>query len=103
MRIINTADILETTALDHNAREFMYNGLDCCVTLEIRDALLPLLDNVTAGTYEFAKALQAPVLAMTTNGVLIDDERRQLVLSKYQGDIARLSRQLTSIVGEGIG
>jgi DNA polymerase-1 len=103
LRIINTADLLETSSLDHNAKEFVYNGLDCCVTLELRDNLLPLLDNVTTGTYEFSKALQAPILDMTMTGTLVDEQRRQSTLTKYNSDIARIEQQLNRIVGEGIG
>lgn len=103
MRIINTGELTENASLDHNAREWVYNGLDCCVTLEIRDALLPQLDNVTRNTYEFSKALQAPVLEMTMRGVLIDQGRRREVLALYNSQITRIEAQLTRIVNEGVG
>jgi DNA polymerase I-like protein with 3'-5' exonuclease and polymerase domains len=102
-RIINTADLLETSALDYNAREWVYNGLDCAVTLELRDAMLPLLDNVTASTYAFSRALQAPVLEMTMRGVLVDEQQRAAVLASYRDQIDLLDRQLTRLVAEGIG
>ncbi len=106
MRIIDTSTLVseeDIRALDHNAREFVYNGLDCCVTLEIRDQLLPLLDNVTAGTYNFSRALQAPILEMTMRGIRVDQEKRLEVLMSYKDQIARLDDQLTRIVAEGIG
>lgn len=102
-RIINTADLTETSALDHNAKDWVYNGLDCCVTLEIRDELLPQLDNVTRHTYEFSRALQAPVLEMTMRGLLVDKVKRADVLKSFQKQIDRLDKQLTRIVKEGIG
>lgn len=102
-RIINMANVLETSTLDHNAREWLYNGLDCCVTLEIRDALLPILDPVTRGTYSFSRALQAPILEMATTGILVDQSRRSEVLTLYRKQIAHLDEQLTHLVREGVG
>jgi len=102
-RIIDTSTVLETSALDQNTKDWMYNGLDCCVTLEIRDELLPLLDNTTGGTYNFSMSLQAPVLEMTLRGLMVDFELRREVLANYQSQIARLDDQLTRIVRDGIG
>lgn len=102
-RIINTAELLETSSLDHNAKEWVYNGLDCCVTMEIRDALLPQLRNDTGATYAFSRALQGPILEMTTRGILVDEVRRAEVLQSYNAKIDFLDRQLTRIVREGIG
>lgn len=102
-KIIDTADLLETTSLDHNSKEWVYNGLDCCVTLEIRDNLLGQLDNTTRGTYEFSKALQAPVLEMAMRGILVDDNRRQITLKSFNQQIDRLSIQLDEIARDGVG
>ena len=54
--------ILETDKVDPKTakpfeRDIVYNGLDACVTMEVLDALLPQLDNITASTYAFSKAL----------------------------------------------
>lgn len=103
MRIINTADLLETTQLDHNTKEWVYNGLDCAVTFEIRDVLVSQLDNTTRGTYEFSKALQAPILEMSARGVLVDDARRQKVLKHFDLQVAQLQEQLDEIVRDGVG
>lgn len=102
-RIINTADLTETSHLDHNAKEWVYNGLDVCVTLEVRDALKPQLDNVSTATYEFSKSLQAPILEMTLRGVAIDEKRKREVLKLYSDQIDFLEKQLTHIVNEGVG
>lgn len=106
MRIIDTSTLLvegDIAALDRNAVDWVYNGLDCCVTYEIRDALLPLLDEVTRETYAFSLALQAPILEMTLTGLLVDQPRRDKVLFSFQSQIERLEGQLTTIVNEGIG
>lgn len=104
-RIIDTSTLLETSSLDHNAREWVYNGLDCCVTLEIRDRLLEMIDDdpVVRQTYEFSKALQAPILDMTLSGVLIDQKKKADVLKDFQGKIDQLEAQLTELVRDGIG
>lgn len=103
MRIIQTGDLAETTSLTTNERDWIYNGLDCCVTLEVLNQIEPQLDNITGGTYNFSRALQAPILEMTMRGVLIDQARRAEVLALYRKQIAHLDDQLTEIVREGIG
>lgn len=81
----------------------MYNGLDCCVTLEIRDQLLPLLDSTTRKTYEFSLSLQAPIMEMGLRGLLVDKTQRDNVLRKIRQDIMTISAQLDAIVTDGIG
>jgi DNA polymerase-1 len=102
-RIIQMADVLDPTSLDYNSREWAYNGLDCCVTLEIRDVLVDQLDNVSRQTYEFSKALQAPILEMGMRGLLVDDRRRQEVLRHYDAQVLQLDDQLTQLVRDGVG
>ena len=103
MRIINTADLSPDRALSRNETDWVYNGLDCCVTYEIRDVLREQLDNVSAATYQFSRELQAPILEMSTRGLLVNNKRRGEVLAKMQREIGILSEQLTQIVHEGIG
>lgn len=102
-RIVQNADLTETAALPHNMREWVYNALDCCVTFEVRDSLLEVLDPTTRKTYDLSLALQAPVLDMSMRGILIDEKNRQDTLAKFQGEIGRLERQLTRLVVEGLG
>jgi DNA polymerase I-like protein with 3'-5' exonuclease and polymerase domains len=71
--------------------------------LEVLDALLPQLDNLTAATYEFSRALQAPVLEMNTRGVLVDEEERWRVVAGYRKQIEFLQGQLYTILKEGLG
>lgn len=81
----------------------VYNGLDCCITSEVLDALLPQLDNHTTATYAFSKALQAPALEMRLRGVLVDQARKAEVIDLYFNQIDRLEAQLERIVLEGVG
>lgn len=102
MRIIQTAN-LKPDSLSPDDQLWAYNGLDCCVTLEVLEALHPQLDNVSGATYAFSKALQAPILEMSIRGVRIDQHRRAEVLSLRKHTIERLSDQLSRIVREGVG
>lgn len=100
MRIIDSATFEPRNA---NERDWLYNGLDCCVTLEVLHKTIPLLDNTTRATYEFSKELQAPVLEMTMRGLLVDQRRRKQILEQCKNDIATVAHQLNRIIRDGIG
>lgn len=85
-----------------NEREWLYNGLDCCVTLEVLQAMQPV-DNVTANTYQFSRDLQGPILEMTMRGLRVDERRRARVLAKTKEDMHEVARQLDRILQDGIG
>lgn len=102
-RIIQTADLTPNQALLPDEAEWVYNGLDCGVTLEVLQAIAPQLDNTTRSTYEFSKALQAPVLEMSMRGLLVNRERRDKVLAQYREEIERIGANLTTIIRDGIG
>lgn len=102
MRIIKTHET-DLSALPQWDADMIYNGLDCCVTQDVFNAIHPQLDEATARTYEFSKALQGPVLEMRVRGVLVDQARRMEVVDELfeQADI--LERQLNRIVLDGVG
>lgn len=102
-RIIQTADLVPHSPLSPDDRHWIYNGLDCCVTLEVRDAIKPQLDNTTRATYEFSKSLQGPILEMSLRGMLVDQVKRNEVLHLYKDQIADVARQLDRLIEEGIG
>ncbi len=68
MRAIKTAELTPTSLKSESEKLWVYCGLDNCVTLEVFQAMEPQLDNITRATYEFSKALQAPVIEMKTIG-----------------------------------
>lgn len=103
MRVIDTATLSPDKPLTSNENDWVYNGLDCCVTLEVRDVLRQYLDNQSTATYEFSKSLQAPILEMCTRGILVNQRRRSEVLTGYRKQINLLSDQLTEIVRNGVG
>lgn len=102
-RIINTADLTQESSLNPNDSLWIYNGLDCCVTEEVRKNLSPMLDNVALSTYEFSKALQAPVLEMSMRGLLVNQPRKHRVLSEMRKKLAVLQENFDTIQREGIG
>lgn len=104
-KIINNADLdeAEMAKLSADHRDWIYNGLDCCVTHEIADVLISQLDNVSANTYAFSRSLQAPILEMTMRGTKIDLLQRGRALTFYEERIRGLQTNLQSIIVEGIG
>lgn len=102
MKIIRTHED-RPDKVTQTERDWVYNGLDCCVTAEVLEALLPQLDNHTAATYSFSKDLQAPVLEMRCRGILVDEERKARVLDEFFDSLDFLERNLERIVLEGCG
>jgi DNA polymerase I len=102
VKIIRTHE-MDPTALTDFEREMTYNGLDCCVTRDVLDAMLPQLDPISEKTYSLSRALQGPTLEMRCRGVLVDQSRKMDVIDEYYQILERLEVQLERIVFEGIG
>lgn len=102
MKIIDTSTT-DPKSLTPFEREQVYNGLDVCITAEVLDCILPQLDNSTAATYSFSRALQGPVLEMRLRGILVDQAAKAEVIEAYYDQLDRLERQLERIVREGLG
>lgn len=94
---------MDPSELSDFERECVYNGLDCCVTLDVFDGLHPQLDPLTTTTYEFSKSLQAPTLEMRARGVLVDQVRKAEVIDEYYEIMERLEANLLRIVHDGVG
>lgn len=103
MKIFDTADLTHGQKLSPNIQHWAYNALDCMVTLEICNELLGQLDNVSRSTYEFSKALQGPILEMSTRGIKIDQRKKNEVLKNYKAQLTFIGDQLTEIIRDGIG
>jgi DNA polymerase I len=105
MRAIKTHELIPmlVALLGDEEKYWIYNGLDCCLTTEILGVIKPQLDDVTRKTYEFEKALQAPVLEMRMRGVRVDDEWRRRTIDSYTADLRRIEDNLNRILNEGIG
>lgn len=102
MRIIDTSEYNKVEGT-RNENDWVYNGLDCAVTLEVLYELEKNQDNTTQGTYNFSRSLQAPILEMGLRGLLVDYEQRDKTLGSIKEDIDRVSLNLTRIIRDGIG
>jgi DNA polymerase-1 len=102
MRKIRTDDTQPGDITSRIEKHWIYNGLDCCVTLEVLDVLLKQLDPIRSGTYDFSRALQGPALEMRLRGVRIDQERRAKVIEELTALEDRLERNLETLVREGV-
>jgi DNA polymerase I-like protein with 3'-5' exonuclease and polymerase domains len=102
MKIIKTAD-LQPDDLSRSEALYIYNGLDCAVTYEILEHLLPQLSPVTAATYGLSRSLQGPVLEMNNRGLLVDQERKAETIKDFKIEIYRLTEQVNRMVREGLG
>lgn len=105
MKIIKTHQLTpaDIALMGETEKLWVYNGLDCCVTAEVLDAIAPQLDNQTRATYEFSKSLQAPVLEMKVRGILVDQEKRNAVLKRYEQQLDTITESLDEIVRDGLG
>src|SRR3974390_48584 len=104
MKAIRTDQLTALTMpVSETEKLWIYNGLDCCVTSEVRDVIKPQLNNQTRATYEFEKALQAPVLEMKLRGILVDQEQRDRMIMEWEKDVRILHDNLMSIVHDGLG
>ena len=99
MLVINTADKEWPTVNPL----YPYNGIDCCVTYEVLETILPELDDTTAATYTLSRSLQGPVLEMNMRGLLIDLEARDALIESYAADIEVITGQLDRIIRNGLG
>jgi DNA polymerase-1 len=102
MHIIQT-DKVSPNSLKTHEREWIYNGLDCCITAEVFDVLSSQLEPTTSRTYSFSRALQGPVLEMRLRGVRIDAARKAQVVDEYYERLSTLEDNLERIIREGVG
>lgn len=103
MRIIQTDNHSPDDIPTQTERDWVYNGLDCCVTLEGLNAMRPQLDKNTSSTYAFSRDLQGPILEMNLRGVLIDHAARSRALNECYESLEILEDALERIVVEGVG
>lgn len=87
MPIIDTSTLQEGIVLPEN--EQIYCGLDCCITHEVLNAIREL--GPAPPIYNFARALQAPVMSMMQFGFRIDELERQKGIRQLNEEIERLT------------
>lgn len=95
MRIINT-DKINYNTLTSFEKLAVYNAFDVLITREVFDKIHPMLDDTTRVTYNFMKALQAPILEMELHGYLIDRGERQRKIAECIKKLERLEEILNT-------
>ncbi len=70
-QIIHT-DTIDPFALSEDEREWLYNGMDCMMPIEIHDRLMERADDVALKSYEFSRQLLGPAMAMMLRGLPVD-------------------------------
>ena len=106
MKIIDTSTLVTQEALDAltpDENYWIYNGLDCCITEEIRQKLDVQLDEVTRPLYEHTLRMQAPILDMMFRGIRVDESHRQRALTEAKAEKQRLLDILHRLLKEGLG
>lgn len=87
--------------LNENEASHIYNGLDCCVTAEIYNALTNQLDkeppNVRA-TYEMSLAKLAPIMEMSMRGTWINEQSRRDTIKHLEADLAYVDANLQRLM-----
>jgi DNA polymerase-1 len=103
MRVIYSDELRHDTCLTQDENDWVYNGFDACVTLEILNKLLGYLDPTTEAIYNQSRALQGPVLEMNMRGLRVDKAQRKHVLDGFRFEIKFITDQLNRIIGEALG
>lgn len=71
-----------------------YNGLDCCITIEVFEKMKAQLDNQTTNTYQLELAKLGPALAMSWRGFLINLELRDKKIAELEASLKKVENQL---------
>lgn len=95
MPIIQTQD-LKPHALNPADNLQVYNGLDCCVTLEVFEELMLQFPESPA-IYQFERAMQGPYLEIMQRGFRVDESGRRVAAEELRGRIARLQLTLNTL------
>jgi len=79
MHVLHSAT-LDVDKLGYRKQYHAYNGLDCCVTFEILEALLPKMEE--AGfAYTMSRKMQGPAFTLMKRGIKIDEARKGELIS----------------------
>lgn len=93
---IETATLDPQRPLPPHQQHQVYNGLDSCVTLEVREELGKLFSAPPA-IYNFERALQAPYLELMRRGFAVDLTARANVTVSLTARIEALQQQLNEL------
>ena len=77
------------TPEDDMTNLWVYNGLDCCLTYEIYEALKPLFNENTSRLYKWEFSSQSVALEMMFRGMLVDRKKVQELIKITQEEYNR--------------
>ena len=102
--------ILDTSTLGDKANSlspsevyWAYNGLDCGITFDVKNAIKPQLDEVSSLTYETSMATLAPVMEMMLEGLPVSLSRRREVEAYYVKRLEELENNFQKMLVDGLG
>lgn len=97
-RIIHTEQMPDK--LDPMEQHFIYNGLDCCITIEVREEMEEIQTPASRLIYGFERAMQAPAMEMMLRGIRVDMGARSRLLSEMENQISDLQSWLDAMATE---
>lgn len=78
---------------------FIYNGKDCCITLDVHEWVQGVVDEVGArSTYEHEMALVWPCVDMLERGLRVDDDLRQRRIKALEENISDVFARANEVV-----
>lgn len=89
------------TNLNSDESLWLYNALDCLVTLEVWNELQEQRTPASDLSYNFVSAMRAPALDIMLTGVRVDMEQRAIAERKYREKLVRMQSilfRLTSAI-----
>ena len=107
-KVFNTAglDAQMMRSLSADEAANIYNGLDCCVTFEVYEALAAELEDspeCVKQTYADALAKQAVFLDISMRGIRVDDAARKRAQGELKARLAILEKRFQRIMQEIFG
>lgn len=106
MRKYNTTNLMPRTRLSPNEASWIYNGLDCCLTLELFNEFVDQLSQEPENVQEtYATALRKvpPILFMNMDGILVDTAAKSRVLAELKNELSRIQKNFDRICEETLG
>lgn len=84
MKVVDTSTLHPDTFNSETLKLWVYNGLDCCLTYEIKQKVEELLDPNARRVYSLSRAMQAPVLEMNMRGIKVDIAKRDELVATLE-------------------
>lgn len=93
----------KVAGLSHTDAHHIYNGLDCCITFEVFEAIHGQIksenDPSHALIYDFERGMQAPALEMMRRGFKVDEYERRVTVDRLERLLGRAQALLDKFAG----